>query len=310
MILTVTLNPALDLAMEVPTLEFGEMVRAHGVRKEAAGKGINVSRVLKLLGEPTAALAILGQSSVGEFQRLARDGGIPIVYILVPGETRTNIHIQEGPSGRGIKVNQPGLTVDGEHFDHFALLFRQQLRAAKMVCLGGSLPPGLGPESYARLAELARKEGVPVIIDAEGPALRDALAARPLMAKPNRRELAATLGRRLDTLDDVVEAARTVQKEGARSVLVTDSGGAVVVIWDDEIHVAHPPRVEIKGTVGAGDSLTAGVAAMLSRGKEIGEALRFGCAVGTAACMTSDTMTARMEDIEWLVPRVVVERVG
>ncbi|MCC5876134.1 MAG: 1-phosphofructokinase, partial [Candidatus Sumerlaeia bacterium] len=130
MILTVTLNPALDLAMEVPTLEYGGMSRATNVRKEAAGKGINVSRMLKILGEPTTALALLGQSSVGDFQRLARETGLAIVYVLVPGETRTNIHIQEQQGGRAIKVNQPGLAVDETQFAHFTMLFRRQLRGA------------------------------------------------------------------------------------------------------------------------------------------------------------------------------------
>lgn len=294
--------------MEVPSLEYGGMTRAVSTRKEAAGKGINVSRMLRLLGEPTTALALLGQSSVGNFQRLARETGLSIVYVLIPGETRTNIHIQELHTGRNIKVNQPGPEVDSSHFEHFTMLFRRHLRGAGMVCLAGSLPPGLGMDAYGRLVELAVKSDVPVIVDAEGPALLEAIRKGPFMAKPNRKELAATLGRRLTTLDDVIDGARKLQELGAQSVVVTDSGERIVGLEGGTVYIAHPPRVEIRGTLGAGDSLTAGMARVLARGGSFEEALKFGTAAGSAACLTEDTRAAKSEDIDSLLGEVIIER--
>jgi 1-phosphofructokinase family hexose kinase len=298
------------MAMEVPHLEFGEMVRATRVRKEAAGKGINVSRVLRELGEPTTALAILGQGSVHEFQRLAREAGIPIVYISISGETRTNIHVVEATTGRSLKINQQGPVVEAAQFDHFLLLFRQQLRTARMAALGGSLPPGLAVDCYARLVEAATRAGVPTIVDTEGPALMAALEAKPYLAKPNRRELAGALGRQLLTTDDMVDGAREMQRRGARGAIVTDAEGAVVAVMDDEAWIAHPPRIKARSSLGAGDSLAAGIAAGVVRGLGFGEALRLGVACGTATCLAPDTELARRADIDRLRGEVVIEQLA
>ncbi len=308
MIVTVTLNPALDLTLEVDGWVLGEVNRATKVGKVAGGKGINISRVLRELGEVTTALTILGTDSVAEFRRLAREAGCPIIYINVPGEVRTNIHLVDPGKPASLKVNQPGTPLSESQFHHFMLLYRQQLKGARFVCMGGSLPPGCPTDTYAQLASLCAEQEIPVLIDAGGEALRHALVFKPLIAKPNRRELEDALERRLSSQMEIYNGARELQSLGARCAVVTDGDRPVLGVWDDEAWVAHPPAIHPKGVTGAGDSLAAGLVAGLQRGEPFAEALRLGVACGTACCLEEEHNVASRKNIDRILAQVRVER--
>ena len=308
MIITVTLNPAMDLTLEVPGWESGELNRATAVRKSVGGKGINVSRVLRELGEPTVALTVVGSDTVQEFQRLARSAGFSIVYINMPGEMRTNIQIIDPASARSLKVNQPGTPMEASHLEHFRLLYKQQLQRARMVALGGSLPPGSPPNTYAALAAMATQRNRPVLIDAEGPALLEALAENPLVAKPNRQELEHTLDTTLSTTEEIVAAARELVARGARSAVVTDGADIVVGVWENECWIATPPRIEVQGTMGAGDSFAAGLLFGLAAKKSFPESLALGVAASAATCATPQGHIGTRAEVEALLPRVEVRR--
>lgn len=307
MILTITLNPAMDLGMVVEDWVLDDVNRASRVTKSPGGKGINVSRVLKELGDPTTALTVLGSDSVQEFRRLAREEGVTIVYISIPGEIRTNIHIMDPKNDRLLKVNQPGSPLQSGHFDHFMLLLKQQLKMARMLSVGGSLPPGLPIDAYGRIVHLARKHDVPVLIDAEGEALLAALAEGPYIVKPNRRELEVTMGGKLNSPKEILEAAREIQGRGAQGVVVTNGPHPTVGVLGKEAWQAKPPRVRVVGTNGAGDSFTAGLVSGLTRGLKIQDALALGTACGAASCKTEETELARRKDVEALLPKVNVQ---
>jgi 1-phosphofructokinase family hexose kinase len=309
MLLTVTLNPALDVSLEVPGWEVGEVNRARRVLKSAGGKGINMARVLRELGDPATAVTILGSDSVQEFRRLAREAAVPIIYINIPGEIRTNTHLVDPIGGRVLKVNQPGVHVLPSYFQHFELLYRQQLKTSRMVALAGSLPPGLGADSWARLVRWANAVEVPAIVDAEGPPLREALAERPFLAKPNRKELEGTLGRELPALQDLVEGAEEVIRLGARNVMVTNGGEPGVAIADGQVYLLHPPplsAVEVKGTTGSGDASAAGLMSGLARNAGWEESLRLAMACGAACCLTPEGQLVRRKDVDRLRERARV----
>lgn len=308
MILTVTLNPALDLSLELAEFEFDEVNRATAIRKSAGGKGINVSRVLKELNEVTMALTILAADSVAEFKRLAKEANFSVVYINVPGEMRTNILLTDRKTGQTLKVNQPGAPLSEGQFQHFSLLYRQQIKRAKFGAIGGSLPPGVPQSAYLDLCREAASAEVPMLVDAQGPALLECLPARPLIAKPNRRELAYSLGADLDTQKDIIDGARELQSRGARGVIVTDGAGPVIAIWGDELWIGTPPRIKAVATTGAGDSMAAGFLSGLNKGKTFADALRLGIATGAASCLTPEDQLARGEDVERLVKQVKVNR--
>lgn len=297
MVITVTLNPALDLSLLVPDWAEGEVNRAVEANKYVGGKGINISRVLHELGEPTTALTVVGGESIVQFQRLARSVGCQIVYINIPGEIRTNIHLTDPVDGRSLKVNQSGPKLDDVHFNHFKLLFRQHLRTARMVGIGGSLPPGRSSDTYRDLIALANEFNVPCLVDTVGPALLAALEEKPLVVKPNRQELEETLGVELASREDVIDAARQLQARGSQYVVVTDGPNPVVGVYGKEAWVATPPKVETAGTTGAGDALAAGLISGLSTNKPFDEALGFAVAVSAAACLTPEGQLVRRDDV-------------
>lgn len=310
MIVTVTLNPAVDLTLEVDGWVLGEVNRATSVAKVAGGKGINISRVLRELGEVTTALTILGSDSVEEFRRLARQAGCPMIYINVPGEVRTNIHLVDPGKPASLKVNQPGAPLSESQFRHFLLLYKQQLKRARFICLGGSLPPGCASHTYADLAALAAGNRIPFLIDATGPALQEALPHKPLIAKPNRKELEDTLGVPIRDERDILQGARKLQDLGARGAIITDGGEPVIAVWDDEAWIATPPQIFPKGVNGAGDSLAAGITAGIQRGLPFPEALRLGVACGAACCLEEEHDLATRENIDKLLPQVKAEAAG
>ncbi|MCC6547189.1 1-phosphofructokinase family hexose kinase [Candidatus Sumerlaeota bacterium] len=310
MIITVTLNPAVDITLTVQTFAPGDVSRAVETQKSAGGKGINVSRSLRVLGMPNIALTVIGSDSVREFQRLARESEIQMIYISAPGEIRSNIHVHDLATGHIFKVNQPGNNIAETHFHHFKLLFRQQLKTASAVALGGSLPPGCPISCYRELAELAQRHNVLSVVDAVGPVLLDSLAAKPYVAKPNRSELEETLGRKLRTEKQVIGAARELNRRGAQWAIITDGAKPVIATSANEIYRVMPRRIRSKGTTGAGDALVAGFLAKHVNRIQFAEALRFGVAAATANCLTEEGETAVREDILKMLPSTKIEQLA
>jgi len=308
MVVTVTLNPALDLSMDVPDWGTSDVHRARRVTKTAGGKGINVARVLRELEEPATAVTILGSDSVQEFRRLAREAALPIIYINIPGEVRTNISIIDPRSGRILRVNQPGTPVLPTYFDHFVLLYKQQMKTANFVCLGGSLPPGLAPDSWGTLAALARKQDVPVLIDSVGDGLLAALEQHPTVAKPNRRELSESLGRSIETVAEMREGAEELRARGAAQVFISNGGENALALCDEGAWLIHTPPVTVRGTTGAGDSSAAGLVRGLLKGLPFHECARLAVACGSASCTTPETQLLRRRDVEQLLPKVKAEK--
>ena len=310
MILTVTLNPAVDITLSVLSFAPGDVSRAVETQKSAGGKGVNVSRSLRILGLPSVALTVVGGDSVREFQRLARESEIQIIYISVPGEIRSNIHVFDQSTGNIFKVNQPGNALADVHFNHFKMLYRQQLRSASAVALGGSLPPESPVTAYRDLTELAVRHNVPAVVDAVGPVLLEALAAKPFIAKPNRRELEETLGRKLRTEKQIIAAARELNALGAQWAIITDGAKPVIVTSALEIFRVMPPSIQAKGTTGAGDALAAGFLAKFVNRAPFADALRFGVAMATANCLTEEGETARAADVRTTYEMTTVTSLG
>lgn len=301
MILTVTLNPAIDLSMDVPNWEPGEVNRATMVRKVVGGKGINVSRVLKDQGVPTVVMTIIGNDSVGQFHTLGRQYGFPIVYITVPGEVRTNVHLYDPEQGRLLKVNQSGSPLGQSYFNHFKLLYKQQMGRATMVVMAGSLPPGCATDTYGELCRLAQDSGVPAVVDAEGEVLLASLAEKPYLVKPNRTELEASLKTSLDSQKEVIEAGRELLARGAQRVIITDGPKEIIGFWDGKAYFVTPPKVVTHGTTGAGDSFAAGFVAGVKQKKSFAESLCWGVAASAATCEAPEGELASLQATQRLL---------
>ncbi|AKK00303.1 phosphofructokinase [Pseudomonas sp. Cab53] len=257
-ILTLTLNPALDLTVELARLEPGQVNRSDGMHTHAAGKGVNVAQVLADLGHTLTVSGFLGQDNAQAFETLFTQRGFADAFIRVPGETRSNIKLAE-QDGRITDLNGPGPVVDVAAQQ--ALLDRLEHIAPghDAVVVAGSLPRGVSPQWLQALITRLKELGLNVALDTSGEALRVALAAGPWLIKPNTEELADALGCEVVSERAQAQAAQRLHAQGIDHVVI--SHGADGVNWFSVGSALHatPPKVSVASTVGAGDSLLAGM---------------------------------------------------
>jgi tagatose 6-phosphate kinase len=259
MIVTVTLNPALDLTYAVDALVPHGTHRVATVAERPGGKGLNVARVLHTLGEPVLATGLLGGATGARVAELLRDEGVPSGFVRIGGETRRTVAVVDGSDATGFW--EPGPAVTPAEWARFVDEFRELLGPATVVALSGSLPPGVPPDAYASLIAHAQRAGVRTLLDTSGPALHHGLLAGPTLAKPNAGELAALSPDLPPTagLGAIVEAVRRL---AAGAVVVSRGAAGLVAVAPDEVWECAPP-VPLEGNpTGAGDACVAA----LSRG--------------------------------------------
>lgn len=257
-ILTLTLNPALDLTVQLPRLEPGQVNRSDEMHTHAAGKGVNVAQVLADLGHQLTVSGFLGADNPQAFETLFAKRGFVDAFIRVPGETRSNLKLAES-DGRITDVNGPGPLVSAAAQQ--ALLDRLDEIAPDhdAVVVAGSLPQGVSPAWLQALIERLKNLGLKVALDTSGEALRAALKAGPWLIKPNAEELAEVFDSEVVSVAAQAEVASRLHAQGIEHVVI--SHGAQGVNWFSVGSAMHatPPKVSVASTVGAGDSLLAGM---------------------------------------------------
>ena len=282
-ILTITLNPALDLTVRVPHLEPGEVNRSQALLSHAAGKGLNVAQVLADLGHSLTVSGFLGEDNQQAFNALFARRGFADAFIRVPGETRSNIKLAED-DGRVTDINGPGPHVND--LAQHALLDKLDHIAAShdAVVVAGSLPRGVSAQWLRELVLRLKALGCKVILDTSGEALKEGLRAGPWLVKPNAEELSEALGHPVSSVASQVAAATELQTLGISHVVI--SHGADGVNWfsrGTQPLQALPPKVRVASTVGAGDSLLAGMVHGLISGHSPEQTLRSATAIAAMA---------------------------
>jgi len=282
-ILTITLNPALDLTVRVPHLEPGEVNRSQALLSHAAGKGLNVAQVLADLGHSLTVSGFLGEDNQQAFNALFARRGFADAFIRVPGETRSNIKLAED-DGRVTDINGPG--PHGNDLAQHALLDKLDHIAAShdAVVVAGSLPRGVSAQWLRELVLRLKALGCKVILDTSGEALKEGLRAGPWLVKPNAEELSEALGHPVSSVASQVAAATELQTLGISHVVI--SHGADGVNWfsrGTQPLQALPPKVRVASTVGAGDSLLAGMVHGLISGHSPEQTLRSATAIAAMA---------------------------
>ncbi|MFD5566785.1 1-phosphofructokinase family hexose kinase [Streptomyces cadmiisoli] len=255
MILTVTLNTALDITYRVRSLRPHATHRVSEVTERPGGKGVNVARVLAALGHPVTVTGFAG----GGTGRAVRDalGAVPgVVDALVPtgGTTRRTVAVVDERSGDTTQLNEPGPTIAPAEWAAFLAAFEDLLPAAAAVALCGSLPPGVPVGAYAGLIRTARAAGVPVLLDTSGEPLRRGLAARPDLIKPNAEELAELTGSHEPT-----RATQDARRRGAHAVVASLGAQGLLAVTPEGHWRATPPARVHGNPTGAGDSVAAGL---------------------------------------------------
>jgi 1-phosphofructokinase len=307
MIVTVTLNPAVDRVVVLDELRLGDTNRVYDGEIDPGGKGVNVSRVLRELGGDSIAMGLVA-GSLGRFIEASLEkAGIAHAFLHTPGQTRQNLVIVETRFQRHTLLNEAGPETDPLYVRRLERQLARRVKAGDWVVLAGSVPPRIPPSVYADLTELVHAAEGRVCLDADGEPLAQGIRACPDLIKPNREELERLVGRPLPDQAHVVQAAMDLHDRGIAYVVVSMGRRGTIALGPEGAWRALPPLIETVSAVGSGDSLVAGVVLALSRGESLVEGLRLGTAAGAATAMRPGTRLARAEDIVRLLPRVVVE---
>ena len=307
MIYTVTLNPALDRTLYVESLVPGQSTRIRHEARYAGGKGIDVSRALREMGSDSIALGLIGGFDGKELEGRLLLAGVACRFTRIANETRTNIIIQDEPSGAETALLARGPEVQpSELMDFLDVL--EKLPDMSFLIISGSLPPGLTPEVYSRMVTVGNERRARVVLDTTGDALRQGIHARPAVIKPNRFELAALAGKELADVRAVSEYSASLL-DRVETVLVSMGADGIVMVTRDRVFHARPPKVTVRSTVGAGDCAVAGFVHGLAAGDSNTDALRRAVATGTAATLNPGTGLCRCTDIDTILPQVTVEEV-
>lgn len=281
-ILTLTMNPALDLTVQLGPLHVGQVNRSDAMLSHAAGKGINVAQVLADLGHELTVAGFLGVDNQQPFESLFAKRGFIDEFVRVPGETRSNIKLAES-SGRITDLNGPGPEVSVQAQQALATRVEQIAAGFDAVVVAGSLPRGVSAQWLKTLLLRLNAMGLKVALDTSGEALRVGLEASPWMIKPNTEELADALDAPIISIDAQAQAAAELRQRGIEHVVISQGSEGVHWFSADAALQALPPKVTVASTVGAGDSLLAGMVHGLLCGHKAEQTLRTATAIAAMA---------------------------
>jgi 6-phosphofructokinase 2 len=299
MIVSLTVNPAVDKSSAVERVEPERKLRCTSPVHEPGGGGLNVSRAIKQLGGESRALWTCGGPTGDLLDQLLSDEQIDHEPIRVEGMTRQNLIVVEQSSGRQYRFGMPGAELNEREIE--AVLDAVRAHRGRYLVASGSLPPGVDDGFFRRVAEIAVEHGSRFVIDTSGEPLQRALDVGAWLIKPNVRELCGLVDCALDDERQIRGAARQVAAEGkAEHVVVSLGAGGALLATREEVQRIASPTVPIRSKVGAGDSMVAGIVLHHWRGNTVEQAVRFGVAAGAAAVMTPGTALCSREDTERL----------
>lgn len=308
MIYTVTLNPALDKTAVIPAFAPGKVNRIETLREDAGGKGINVSKCLKALGEPSVAAVILAGDAGKHLQELIRAEGLEVLAVEAKGQTRTNLKIIAPDLGQNTDINEPGPQVDGETMDALWNGLQAKLCPGDIVILSGSLPRGVPADTYRRWAEGLAARDVRVFLDADGACMAEGIQGKPYLVKPNETELSRVLNQPMETDEQLLDGGKQLLAMGISNVVISLGGAGALFLWEDGIYRAKSLSVPVKSTVGAGDSVVAAMAYGLAHDLPREDRIRLAMAMGAASVMQSGSQAPDGETVWNLSKQVEFEK--
>lgn len=310
MILTVTLNPAIDKTVYVENLKEGKLNRVKSLRIDPGGKGINVSKALCSYGLKQKATGILGGMNGSHLLTLLDKFNFPKDFMTVPGETRVNLKIRDLKTGLVTEINEPGPEISRSEADEFLKLLEQHLHSCHIMILAGSLPEGIQPDFYSECIRLAHSMNVLSILDADGEAFRNGCRAVPYAIKPNLHEFERLTGKSFSSYRDICDEIRKVQQTGIELILVSLGRDGSVLSYRNKIYRALPLPVQVKSTVAAGDSMVAALAYCILNDIPPDETARITSAAGSLTAALDGSDMSEWKDIRNMYKKVYLEEIS
>lgn len=307
-ILTVTMNPCVDVSTSTAKVEPEHKLRCEAPRREPGGGGINVARVAHRLGASCAALFPVGGASGDRLLSLLADEQVPAMVVPIAGDTRESLHVRDRSASEDYRFVMPGPELAAHEWQACLQRLRDLAVAPPYLVLSGSLPPGVPVDFYARVVDLMHERGSRLVLDASGPALAAALQAGVYLVKPSLRELRELSGQTLENEAQWRAAAKQLVDSGRAEVVALSLGkqGALMVSRQEALFAPALP-VLVSTTVGAGDSFVGGMVQALAAGAVLREAFGRGVAAASAALLGSGTGLCQATDVERLRRDVVLQ---
>jgi tagatose 6-phosphate kinase len=307
MILCIGTTPAAQRVMAFRKLTIDAVNRAVTTLDGVAGKSVNVAKVLQALGERPVATGFLGGDRGRQLRALLEARGIELDFVTVSPRTRQCITLLDTSAGTHTELVEESQPVAPADYEELMRVIRRRVNACRAVVMSGTITPGGPADLYFHGTQMAHEAGAIPVVDAQGAALIEALSARPALVKPNRPELAATLGRELKDEAAVRSAMRELCERGAQRVVVTAGKDPTLAFDGQRWWRVHAPRIEATNPIGSGDAFAAGLVWRLLRGENLGEACRWAGAAGAANALTLQSGEVLRNDVERLVEEVRVE---
>lgn len=309
MILTVTLNTAIDRTVAVPSFRLGRRHRVVEARQVAGGKGVNVARALKLLGRPVITTGLAGGPTGDRVSQLLDQEAVLHDFTRIAEDSRTNIAVVDPTSGEQTEINERGPTVTEAEVERFSERLLYLAAGAELCVIAGSVPPGIRPQIYADLISELRRLEVPVVLDTDGDPMGAGLGAEPDAVAPNVTEAEQAVGHEFNDPEDLLLGLSGLLEMGARQAVVTREVGCVAIVGeppDRRRYEVEIEPLEPVSTVGSGDAFVAGYAAACYEGASPADCLAFGVASGAESTQHFGAGTVDLREVERLRSRVEI----
>lgn len=302
-IVTLTLNPSLDKSTHFTGLVPEKKIRCEKPRYDAGGGGINVSKAISKLGGNSLCVFTSGGSTGELLEELVTNEGIESYVLKTKNWTRENFIAFENATQVQYRFGFPGNELSDE--EKQSILSKVSELETSYLVISGSLNEGLHPSFYQKIIEIAQQSGTKIIVDTSGEALQKVVETGAYLIKPNIGELAKLMGLERLELPEVEQAAKDLIAKGSAEIVVVSLGAdGAILVTKEETHLVKAPKVEMKSTVGAGDSMVGGMVWALSQNKPLKEVIQLGVCCGTAATMNEGTQLFRREDVEKLFKEI------
>ena len=310
MIITVTLNPALDKTLEVPNFTQGRRHRSVEQVTMPGGKGVNVARVIKRLGQPVIATGLAGGATGTRIVEALNEEAILNSFVRIREDSRTNTAVLDPTTGSQTEINERGPAVSAAELDMFTEKLLYLAQGASICIFAGSLPRGIEPDMYAELIGAVKRLGVTTIVDAEGEPLRLAVRAEPDLVSPNELEAEELVGQEFNDVDDRAQAVIEMTRLGAAEAIMTVSDGCYAQVHDEEptLYRVSVDEIEATSRIGSGDAFLAGYVAARYSGRSPVDCLRYGVACGAESIQHFGAGVVDPAQVGRLLPEVKAER--
>ena len=309
MIVTVTMNPAIDKTIEIDRLNRGNLNRIEKIEYDAGGKGIKVSKTIRELGGESIATGFLGGNAGRVIEEVLDSRGIKHDFVWVDGETRTNTKVCE-QDGTVTELNEKGPEITPEQLTNLLEKLDDLADDNVLFILAGSIPGNMEKDIYARIIERVHKKGAKVLLDADRELFRKGLEQKPDMIKPNQWEIEELQGFSHGVSDkELINVAEKMQKDGIDTVVISLGKNGALFVLENYVAKGMPLKVDVHSTVGAGDAMVAAMAYSFEKKMEPRETARLCMAVSAGAVMTVGTKPPEKQMVEQLMKRVILEEV-